>query len=74
MNRNELINEHLQLVCWFDREYRRKAEKYYRLSILEILDDDGQDPKVKQLELFKIAETKRKRIQELEKLLNITEI
>ena len=70
MGKNKLIDENLNLKCWFDQEYPRKEQKYRRLIALGKLDDDGIEPQVKLNELFVYAEKVRLRIQEIEKILN----
>lgn len=55
---------------WFNKFYDYKEQKYRRLINLNILDDDNQDPQSKIGILYHEAEVKRKRIQEIEALLN----
>lgn len=54
---------------WFNIYYRNHEEEYRRLISLEINCDDGSNPKDKLKELYQEAEIKRKKIQELEKLI-----
>lgn len=61
-------NEILDLKIWFEVYYRQHFEKYMRLIALNVLCDDGLKPEDKLNVLYKEAEIKRKRIQELEKL------
>ena len=63
-------NELNQLKQWFDVEYMRAEQKYRRLHTLQELCDDGVSPYYKLIDLYKEAEVKRKRIQELEVLIN----
>lgn len=70
ITKEELANNEIQeLKRWFDISYAQKEQKYNRLIALERECDDGSDPADKLIELYKQAETKRKRIQELEKML-----
>ena len=62
-------NEHNELKKWFDSVYSYKEQKYRRLIALNKNDDDGIDGQTKLNVLYKEAEEKRVRIQELEKLL-----
>lgn len=64
-----LENEVLNLKHWFDTEYRYKNEKYVRLIALNTPDNDGVSAEIKIMELYKIAEEKRKRIQEIEEII-----
>lgn len=61
-NREELFN----LKKWFDEEYAQKEQKYRRLYTLQLKTDDGKDPYIELINLYQIAENKRKLIQELE--------
>ena len=61
-------NEIIAYEEWFDIEYARKEQKYRRIIALDKLDDDGIDGNTKLIALYEEAEQKRKRIQELEKL------
>ena len=65
-NRNELSN----LIEWFDGYYSQHEQKYRRLHEINKLTDDGKDPYVELIELYNEAEVKRKRIQELEEVVN----
>lgn len=69
MQREEIEMNIWQLQTWFETYYKEHFEKYTRLIALERECDDGSDPADKLIELYKEAETKRKRIQELEKML-----
>lgn len=64
---NIQINE---IKEWFDIEYAQKEQKYRRLITLKKLCDDGSSPNDKILSLYNEAETKRKMIQSLEKIVN----
>ena len=55
---------------WFDEVYNYKEQKYRRLQVLGLKDDDGNNVEQKLIELYNQAETYRKRIQELELLLD----
>ena len=63
-------NELNQLKQWFDVEYMRAEQKYRRLHTLQLLCDNGTTPYDMLIWLYKEAEVKRKRIQELEGLIN----
>ena len=63
-------NEYYMLVEWFDVEYARKEQKLRRLHSLGKLTDEGKDPYNELINLYNEAETKRARIQELERLLS----
>lgn len=69
MNINELINEELNLRCWFENDYTKQEQKFRRLRTLGILCDNGDSPYDKLMELYTEAEQKRRRIQELELLI-----
>lgn len=64
---NDEINK---LIMWFETEYKKNEQKYRRLNTLNLLCDDGTRPYDKLIDLYNEAETKRKRIQELEVLIN----
>lgn len=64
---NTALIEYLELKEWFTNVYAYQEQKYRRLSVLKISDDDGVDPVIKLQELYNEAEIKRKRIQQLEK-------
>lgn len=55
-----------ELKNWFNEYYREHEEKFRRLINLKLKCDDGKDPESELLSLYRIAEEKRKRIQELE--------
>lgn len=63
-------NEHYRLVEWFDIEYARKEQKLRRLYTLGKITDNGANPYDELIKLYNEAETKRARIQELERLLS----
>ena len=63
-------NEHYSLVEWFDIEYARKEQKLRRLHTLGKITDNGANPYNELINLYNEAETKRARIQELERLLS----
>lgn len=66
------IQEYRALKIWFDNKYEYKEQKYRRLITLSLLGDDGSDPNDKLLDLYKEAEVKRRRIQEIECLISIS--
>lgn len=63
-------NELNQLKQWFDVDYTRLEQKYRRLHTLQLLCDNGETPYNALIWLYQVAENKRKRIQELEGLIN----
>lgn len=63
-----------ELKEWFDIEYARKEQKYRRLHTLGKLTDEDKDPYKEIINLYKEAEIKRDRIQELERLLSDSSI
>lgn len=67
-NRQKLFDEMLELNDWFDGYYSVHEQKYRRLIALNKLDDDGANATDKLTALYEEAETKRRRIQELETL------
>lgn len=69
MNINELINEELNLRCWFENDYTKQEQKFRRLRTLNVPCDDGTEPYDALIKLYNDAEVKRKRIQELELLI-----
>ena len=70
MDYQELIIEYANLEEWFDRDYARKEQKYRRLYTLKLYCDDGKHPYDKLIDLYKEAEYKRARMQELERLIS----
>lgn len=60
------INE---LKSWFNTYYTEHEQKYRRLNTLKQLTDELEDPYNKLVELYQEAEIKRKRIHEIEVLL-----
>ena len=64
-----LQNEIYQLKNWFNTYYTEHEQKYRRLNTLKQLTDELEDPYNKLVELYQEAEIKRKRIQEIEVLL-----
>ena len=71
LTEREIIqNEYEALVEWFDVEYARKEQKLRRLHTLGKLTDEGKDPYNELINLYNEAETKRARIQELERVLS----
>ena len=63
--------EMFDLNEWFNDYYAKHEQKYRRLITLNLKCDDGTLPNDKIIALYREAETKRKRIQELEKILNV---
>ena len=57
------------LKIWFNEYYTQHEQKYRRLNTLKQLTDELEDPYNKLVELYQEAEIKRKRIQEIEVLL-----
>lgn len=70
MEREQINMEIWQLTTWFDTYYAQHEQKYNRLIALDRLTDNGENPHDKLIELYETAETNRKRIQELESLIN----
>lgn len=64
------LEEYGNLLNWFKFEYTAKEQKYRRLYALKLYCDDGSYPYDRLIELYKEAERKRRRIQELEVLIN----
>lgn len=62
----KLENEIEELKTWFDTYYTQHEQKYRRLNLLGLNTDEGKDSLEALRELYIEAETKRKRIQELE--------
>lgn len=60
------LNEIAQLKAWFAKTYTEKEQKYRRLHTLALACDDGSKPYTQLMNLYAEAETKRRRIQELE--------
>lgn len=65
-----LKNEYLSLLAWFDITYTQKEQKYRRLHTLQLKCDNGATPYDMLILLYKEAEVKRKRIQEIEENIN----
>lgn len=65
-----LKQEKDNLKYWFDKYYTEHEQKYRRLYALKLYCDDGLHPYDKLLELYKEAEAKRARINEIERLLS----
>ena len=65
----KLQNEMNELKSWFNTYYTEHEQKYRRLNTLKQLTDELEDPYNKLVELYQEAEIKRKRIQEIEVLL-----
>ena len=65
----KLQNELNELKSWFNTYYTEHEQKYRRLNTLRQLTDEFEDPYNKLVELYQEAEIKRKRIQEIEVIL-----
>ena len=75
LTEKELLELELNnLTRWFDVYYMQHEQKYRRLYTLKILTDDDKDPYAELLSLYQEAEIKRKRIQEIENILNINSL
>lgn len=75
MNYDEILKEHFNLKCWFDKEYPPKEQKFRRLKEMGIKTDLGEDAGKKLMELYNTAEANRTRINKIEEILkkeNIT--
>ena len=59
-----------ELKWWYDKEYAQREQKLRRLHTLGKLTDEGKDPYNELITLYNVAEIKRARIQELERLLS----
>lgn len=71
LNNNQLLQEEIyNLKQWFNIYYTKYEQKYRRLSTLKQLTDEGKDPYNELINLYNEAETKRARIQEIERLLS----
>ena len=69
-NEKDILKEEIrELKQWFDSYYAQHEQKYRRLHTLKILTDENKDPYEELVNLYNEAETKRKRIQELENLI-----
>lgn len=66
----KFIEEKYQIEAWFSDFYTKHEQKYRRLYTLNLNDDDGISGYNKLIQLYNEAEIKRKRIQELEILIN----
>lgn len=66
----KFIEEKSQIEAWFSDFYTKHEQKYRRLYTLNKNDDDGVSGYDKLIQLYNEAENKRKRIQELEVLIN----
>lgn len=66
---DKLQNEINELKIWFNTYYTEHEQKYRRLNTLKQLTDELEDPYNKLVQLYQEAERKRKRIQEIEVVL-----
>lgn len=64
-----LTDEMHELQNWLDVYYAQHEQKYRRLHTLGLKCDNGADPYNELVKLYNEAETKRKRIQEIEELI-----
>lgn len=69
-NTEETLMQIQELKTWFETYYSQHIQKYNRLIALNKLTDEGTDPQEERLKLYETAEITRKRIQELESLIN----
>ena len=69
MEREEIEMNIWQLTTWFDTYYAQHEQKFTRLIALNKLTDNEENPQDKLNELYEEAEIKRRRIQELERML-----
>lgn len=69
-NEELLYKEYNELRMWFNVTYSYKEQKFSRLIALNKPDDDGIDADDKLIALYNEAEEKRKRIQNLEAILD----
>lgn len=60
------LEELRSLRNWFDTEYTKQEQKLRRLHTMGLTCDNGAVPYTELINLYTEAETKRKRIQELE--------
>lgn len=67
---NDLFNEMFSLKHWYNKYYIIQEQKLRRLHTLGKLTDEGKNPYQELINLYKEAEIKRARIQELERLLS----
>lgn len=67
---NNFQKDYADLIFWFNHDYASKEQKLRRLHTLGKLTDEGKDPYQELITLYNEAETKRARIQELERLLS----
>lgn len=65
---NEYI-EYQNLIGWFNGYYAEHEQKYRRLHTLGKTTDSGKNAYDALIELYKLAEQKRQRLQELEVIL-----
>ncbi len=64
----EINTEYQNIIGWFNGYYAEHEQKYRRLIALNKLDDDGGAPQSKLVSLYKEAEIKRKRLQEIQQI------
>lgn len=71
IEKTEKREELISLRNWFNYRYAMLEQKYRRLITLYKLTDENTDPNDELIWLYNEAEAKRKRIQELEKQINL---
>lgn len=64
-----LIKTKFELIEWFDGYYTQHEQKFRRLHTLNKLTDDGKNAYDALVELYNEAELKRRRIQQIEEIL-----
>lgn len=64
-------DEYYTLIKWFDSEYARQEQKLRRLYTMQKQTDSNNNPYDELLLLYEQAERNRRRVQELEGLLNV---
>lgn len=70
MIKDDYKTEKANLEYWYDKYYTEHEQKLRRLHTLGKLTDESKDPYKELINLYKEAEIKRARIQELERLLS----
>lgn len=70
IKQHELQEEYNTLVEWFNTDYTKDEQKLRRLYTMQKLTDNNTNPYDELLLLYEQAESKRRRIQEIEGLLN----
>lgn len=70
IKQHELQEEYNTLVEWFNNDYTKQEQKLRRLYTMQKLTDNNTNPYDDLLLLYNKAETNRRRIQEIEGLIN----